>query len=55
MKEQNEKADKTNTNGEWAKIEYDPFAHAYFCSLCSETSIAPYPYCPHCGALMRGF
>lgn len=49
MQEQNE---TKNKKGEWMRINYDPFSHKYFCSSCSETSIAPYTYCPHCGALM---
>lgn len=48
-------AERVKSDGEW--IDADPDGHLYrfTCSLCEKTKLGKgTPYCPYCGAKMKG-
>lgn len=46
---------RKQSEGEWIKDNTSNFEHRYNCSVCDFRKIGkPTPYCPNCGARMKG-
>lgn len=42
------------TQGEWIEKEETPASVSYYCSVCKTEGIPITPFCPWCGAKMKG-
>ncbi len=40
--------------GKWTRIDYQPYGHDYRCSECGDLNDRASPFCPNCGAAMKG-
>lgn len=46
---------RKQSEGEWVKDNASQFKHRYNCSVCDYRFLGiPTPYCPNCGARMKG-
>ena len=46
---------RKQSDGEWIKDNTSKFEHRYNCSVCNYRFFGiPTPYCPNCGAKMKG-
>jgi rubrerythrin len=46
---------RKQSEGEWVKDNASQFKHRYNCSVCDFRQVGkPTPYCPNCGAMMKG-
>lgn len=46
---------RMQSEGEWIKDNTSNFEHRYNCSVCDFRQVGkPTPYCPNCGARMKG-